>query len=123
MNTNHNSKWMTKMNYKLTKRACYFSYIAASSVFSLPPLLFQTFHQTYGISYTLLGTLVLINFCSQLIIDLIFTFFSKHFNIKRTVQIMPLLLIIFLFSCSFSPLSIRHTAIFTVECPHLSFFG
>lgn len=79
------------MNYKLTKRACYFSYIAASSVFSLPPLLFVTFHQTYGISYTLLGTLVLINFCSQLIIDLIFTFFSKHFNIKRTVQIMPLL--------------------------------
>lgn len=79
------------MNYKLTKRACYFSYIASSSVFSLPPLLFQTFHQTYGISYTLLGTLVLINFCSQLVIDLIFTFFSKHFNIKRTVQIMPLL--------------------------------
>lgn len=79
------------MNYKLTKRACYFSYVGASSVFSLPPLLFVTFHQMYGISYTLLGTLVLINFCSQLIIDLIFTFFSKHFNIKKTISIMPLL--------------------------------
>ncbi len=79
------------MNYNLTKRACYFSYVGSSSVFSLPPLLFFTFHQMYGISYTLLGTLVLINFCSQLIIDLVFTFFSKHFNIKRTVQTMPLL--------------------------------
>ncbi len=62
-----------------------------SSVFVLPPMLFVTFNQAYGISYTLLGTLVLINFCTQMVIDLIFTFFSKHFNIKATVRLMPLL--------------------------------
>ena len=78
-------------DYRRTKRACCFAYLAMSSVFSLPPMLLMTFHEMYGISYTLLGTLLLVNFCTQLIIDLIFTFFSKHFNIKVTVRIMPLL--------------------------------
>ncbi|MBQ8611915.1 MAG: MFS transporter [Oscillospiraceae bacterium] len=78
-------------NFKRTKFACFYTYVAMSSVFSLPPLLFVTFRETYGISYTLLGTLVLINFCTQLTIDLIFTFFTKYFNIKKTVRVMPLL--------------------------------
>ena len=78
-------------NFTRTKRACYYTYLAMSSIFSLPPLLFVTFRELHGISYTLLGTLVLINFCTQLVIDLIFTFFSKYFNIKLTIKIMPLL--------------------------------
>ena len=78
-------------DYRKTKRACYFSYFSMSSVFCLPPLLFVTFHETYGISYTLLGTLVLTNFCTQLGVDLIFTVFSKKFNIPRVIKIMPLL--------------------------------
>lgn len=81
----------TVKKYTRTKRACFYTYLAMSSVFSLPPMLFVTFRETYGISYTLLGTLVLINFCTQLIIDLIFTFFSKYFNIKLTIRLMPLL--------------------------------
>ena len=82
---------MIKSNYKRTKLTCYFTYLAMSSVFSLPPLLFATFRELYGISYTLLGTLVLINFCTQLGIDLIFSFFSKYFNIHKTIRLMPLL--------------------------------
>lgn len=62
-----------------------------ASIFSLPPLLFNTFHDMYGVSYTLLGTLVAVNFCTQLTIDLIFTFFTKYFNIKKTVTVMPLI--------------------------------
>ncbi len=78
-------------NFKRTRFACFYTYVAMSSVFSLPPLLFVTFRETYGISYTLLGTLVLINFCTQLTIDLVFTFFTKYFNIHKTVTVMPLL--------------------------------
>lgn len=78
-------------NYKRTKLSCYYSYLSMASIFSLPPLLFNTFHEMYGVSYTLLGTLVAVNFCTQLIIDLIFTFFTKYFNIKKTVTIMPLI--------------------------------
>ena len=77
--------------FKRTKFACYYAYIACSSVFSLPPLLFVTFHEMYNVSYTLLGTLVLTNFCTQLFIDLIFTFFSKHFNIHKVIRTMPLI--------------------------------
>ena len=82
---------MTTPNYNRTKFACYFCYLAMSSIFVLPPMLFMTFHDLYGISYTLLGTLVLVNFCTQMTIDLVFTFFTKYFNIKNTVRIMPLL--------------------------------
>ena len=62
-----------------------------SSIFCVPPLLFVTFHEMYGISFTLLGTLVLVNFVTQLGIDLIFTLFSSRFNVERTVRTMPLI--------------------------------
>lgn len=82
---------MPTPNYKRTKLACYSAYFTMSSIFSLPPLLFVTMRETYGISYTLLGTLVLINFFTQLMIDLVFTGFSKYFNAKVIVRIMPIL--------------------------------
>lgn len=78
-------------NYKRTKFACYSAYFTMSSIFSLPPLLFMTLREMYGISYTLLGTLVLTNFCTQLAVDLIFTVFSKRFNVGKVVKIMPLI--------------------------------
>ena len=77
--------------FKRTKFACYMAYFTMSSVFSLPPLLFITLREMYGISYTLLGTLVLTNFCTQLTVDLIFTFFSKRFNVAKVVRVMPLI--------------------------------
>ena len=79
------------MNYKRTKLACHAAYFTMASVFSLPPLLFVTFRELYGISYTLLGTLVLTNFVTQLTVDLIFTAFTKYFNIKKVVRTMPLI--------------------------------
>lgn len=62
-----------------------------AAIFALPPLLFETYHDMYGISYTLLGTLVLTNFMTQLSIDLIFVFFSKYFNPKAVVRVMPII--------------------------------
>lgn len=82
---------MPEKNYKRTKLACYLSYLGSAPAFALSPLLFVTFNEMYGISYTLLGTLVLVNFVSQLTTDLIFSFFSKYFNMNITVRAMPLL--------------------------------
>ena len=76
-------------NYTRTKLACYTAYFTMASVASLPALLFVTFHERYGVSWTLLGTLVLVNFCTQLAIDLIFTLFSKKFNVAKVVKVMP----------------------------------
>lgn len=82
---------MHKQHFKRTKLACFFAYPALTPVFILPPMLFVIFRQLYGISYTLLGALVLINFCTQMGVDLIFTFFPRRFNIHKTIRAMPLL--------------------------------
>lgn len=80
---------MISRNFKRTKLACYTAYFTMSSIFCVPPLLFMTFHSLYNISYTLLGTLVLTNFCTQMLVDLVFTIFSKKFNVKKVVRVMP----------------------------------
>lgn len=73
------------------KYACYSANVTMSVVGNLSPVLFLTFRSLYGISYSLLGLLVLINFVTQLIIDLIFSFFSHRFNISKTVKSIPLI--------------------------------
>ncbi len=80
--------------YNRLKYACYTANISMSIVGNLSPVLFLTFRSLYGISYSLLGLMVLVNFVTQLGIDLIFSFFSYKFNIQKTVRIMPLLTII-----------------------------
>ena len=81
-------------NYTRVKYACYATNVSMSVVSNLSPLLFITFRNLYGISYSLLGLLVLVNFCTQLTIDLIFSFFSHKFNIPKTVKITPALTVI-----------------------------
>lgn len=80
-----------ELKYKRLKAACYTTNITMSVVGNLSPLLFLTFRSLYGISYSLLGTLVLINFVTQLTVDLIFSFFSHKFNIPKTVKSTPLI--------------------------------
>lgn len=78
-------------NYNRVKLACYASNVTMSIVGNLSPVLFLTFHSLYGISYTALGFLVLVNFVTQLIIDLIFSLFSSCFNIPAAVKSAPVL--------------------------------
>lgn len=77
--------------YNRLKYACYTANITMSVVGNLSPVLFLTFRSLYGISYSLLGLLVLINFFTQLMIDLTFSFFSHRFNIPKTVKTVPYL--------------------------------
>ena len=78
-------------NYKRTKQACYSAYFTMASVFGMPPVLLVPLHDQYGISYTLLGTLVLVNFCTQMAIDLLFTLFGKRWRVDRILRMMPLI--------------------------------
>ncbi len=82
---------MIKDNFKRVKLACYMANITMAIVANITPLLFVTFRNMYGISYSLLGALVLINYITQLTIDLIFSFFSYKFNIAKTVKITPII--------------------------------
>ena len=103
----------TGIDYKRTKYACYSSYLSSAAAFMLTPLLFETFHDTYSISYTLLGTLVLITFATQLAIDLIFSLFSKYFNLKLTTVLMPL----------FQSLGFLIYALVPLFCPSFAYLG
>ncbi len=78
-------------NTQRVKRGCYLANLTMSVVANLSPLLFLTFHNVYGISFSLLGALVLVNFCTQMLMDFVFSFFSHRFNIGKTVKIAPLL--------------------------------
>lgn len=80
--------------YSLTKKACYLTGMTMAISANLSPLLFLTFKDMYNLSYTLLGFLVVINFFTQLFVDLIFTFFTKHFNIHKSVKVTPLVMFI-----------------------------
>jgi hypothetical protein len=81
---------MDKKHTRL-KLACYSANVCMAIVGNLPPVLFLTFHSSYGISYSLLGTLVLINFFTQLAVDLVFSFFSHRFDISKTVKFTPVI--------------------------------
>ena len=91
-------------NYNRAKWACYVGNITQAVTCNVPPLLFITFHSLYGISYSLLGLLVLVFFFSQLGIDLIFSFFSHKFNIRKTVCAMPVVAVIGLTMYALMPL-------------------
>ncbi len=82
------------VNDKRVKYGCYSANVAMAVVGNLSPLLFLIFEGAYGISFSLLGMLVLINFCTQLGIDLAFSFFSHKFNIPKVIKCMPILTII-----------------------------
>ena len=75
--------------HKLTKKACYLTGITMAITSNLSPILFLTFREMYDLSFTLLGLLVVFNFVTQLSVDLIFTFFTKYFNIHKTVKTTP----------------------------------
>ena len=84
-------------SFKRIKLACYTTNVSMSILSNLPALLFLTFHKLYDISFSLLGLLIFVNYFTQLIIDMIFSFFSYKFNIKKAVKITPILTAIGLF--------------------------
>lgn len=83
--------------YGRIKAACYTANASMSVVASLSPLLFLTFRRLYGLSFSMLGALVLINFCTQLTVDLILSFFSHKFNLAGMVRVTPALTALGLF--------------------------
>ena len=78
--------------YRRIKAACYINSVGMAVVANITPLLLLTFGELYGISYSLLGFLVLVNFCTQLAVDLIFSFFSHKFNIPFMVKSIPVVM-------------------------------
>ena len=65
-------KGKTTMNrsYAATQKACYLACATQAIIVNLAPVLFLTLQSAYSISFEQLGRLVLINFVTQIIMDL-----------------------------------------------------
>lgn len=60
-----------KMTYRHTLYASYLGYITQAIINNLPPLLFLTFQNQFGISFDKIGLLISMNFGIQIVVDLI----------------------------------------------------
>lgn len=61
----------TKYTYKHTLHACYFGYIIQAIINNLAPLLFVVFQDQFHISFEMIGRLILINFTTQIVVDVL----------------------------------------------------
>ena len=59
-----------KTDFRHTIAASYIGYITQAIVNNFAPLLFVTFHRTYGISLSRIGLLVTINFVTQILVEI-----------------------------------------------------
>ena len=62
-----------KTNYRHTLVASYFGYVVQSIINNFAPLLFVTFQNSFGFTYSEVSSLIFINFAVQLAVDLIST--------------------------------------------------
>ena len=60
---------MNHRTYRGTRYACYTGYVVQAIVNNLAPLLFVLFQSTFRITYAMISTLVLVNFITQLLVD------------------------------------------------------
>lgn len=78
-----------QQKYTRVRFACYTINIMMSIVANLPPILFLIFRSSYGISYSQLGLLILINYMTQLGVDLVFSFLPGKINVHKAVKSTP----------------------------------
>lgn len=72
-----------KYTFKHTLTACYTGYITQAVVVNLAPLLFIVFREQYNISYEMLGRLILLNFGTQIVADILMLKFVDRIGHRR----------------------------------------
>jgi fucose permease len=80
-------------NYRLTIHACYLGFVVLALVVNLSPILFIPLRELYGLSYQQLGLLVLINFLTQLSVDLLLSHPVDRFGYRPFILVTPFLAI------------------------------
>ena len=74
-----------KQNYQKTMYACFIGYIVQAVVNNFVPLLFVTFQKSYGISLSKVTLLIPINFCVQLLVDMLSAGFVDKIGYRASV--------------------------------------
>ena len=79
-----------KFTYKHTLTACYAGYITQAIVNNLPPLLFLTFHNQFGISLEKIAVLISANFVMQIIVDIASSKITAKIGVRKTMIVAHL---------------------------------
>ena len=75
--------WMRKYTYQHTLHACYLGYITQAIVNNLAPLLFIIFQTEYHLSFEMLGRLILLNFGTQIVTDILAARYLDEIGYRR----------------------------------------
>ena len=75
------------MTYRHTRFACYIGYIIQAVINNFLPILFVIFQTDYAIGYEALGNLILINFLTQLAVDIASILFVDRIGYRKSVQL------------------------------------
>ena len=94
---------MENINYKSTLHACYLGYITQALIVNLPPLLFVVFKDKFGLSYTLLGSLVVVIFITQLVVDALAIKFVDKIGHRVSVVAAHLFAVVGMIALAFLP--------------------
>ncbi len=90
-------------DYRLTRLAAYTGSISQAVVITIAPLLFVIFQGEFGLTDEQTGRLILINFGTQIIADLIATRYADRVGYRPSILAAQVLCTLGLVSMSFSP--------------------
>lgn len=91
------------LNWRRTKYACYMGYITQAVNVNLAPLLFIIFQNEFGFTFEQIGRIILINFGTQIIADVIATKYVDRIGYRVSVLAALVLSVIGLTGLSFMP--------------------
>ncbi|MBS5800248.1 MAG: MFS transporter [Clostridiales bacterium] len=93
-----------RYTYKHTLRACYLGYITQAIVNNLAPLLFIIFQNQYHISFEMIGRLILINFGTQIVADILSVKYVDRIGYRKAAVMAHIFCSIGLMSLGVLPL-------------------
>ena len=78
-------QFMLKLKTGHTVAACFVGYVTQAIINNFAPLLFVTFNHTYGISLSLIGAMITVNFGIQLLVDLLASKFADKIGYRPLI--------------------------------------
>jgi MFS family permease len=96
------------VSYKSTVNACYIGNLVQSIVINLTPVLFIPLREQFGLSFEQLGLLILINFFTQVIVDIAFSGLVDIYGFRPFIVTTPVLAAIGFLVFAFTPHLFSH---------------
>lgn len=91
------------ISYKSTINACYIGNFVQATVINLTPIIFIPLREQFGLSYTQFGFLILINFITQVIVDIAFSRAVDKYGFRIFSVIAHILCVIGFIMFAFTP--------------------